>query len=105
MIIAAEFTRCPTFTTFDSKIELGPLTQRMQKQGVLILEKSNYRSGKLFIVLEAQPSKDICKDDATYNALDPRGVGKLKDLIFHIPDEDANLTKTVNISLQSVSIT
>ena len=102
MIIAAEFTRCPTI---DSNIEFGSLNQRMQKQGVLIMEKSNYRGGELFIVLETQPSEDICIDDSTYNASDPWGVGKLNELIFHSPDEDANLTKTVNISFQSVSIT
>ena len=56
MIIAAVFTNCPTFTTFDSKIDFGPLTQRMQKQGVLVMEKSNYQDGELFIVFEVQPS-------------------------------------------------
>ena len=103
MIIAAEVTLCPTL---DSNFESGPLNQKMQKQGVLILEKLNYQDqdGELFLVLETQPSEDICKDDATYKALDPWRVGKL-DLIYHTPDEDANLTKTVNISLQSVSIT
>ena len=105
MIIAAEFTRCPTLTTFDSKIEFGPLTQRMRKNGTLILEKANYRNGELFIVFEVQPSENICEDDDTYNASDPWGVGKLKDFIYHTLDDTTNLTKTVTIHFVSVSIT
>ena len=105
MIIAAEFTHCPTFTTFDSKIEFGPLTQRMQNQGVLVMEKSYYQEGELFIVFEVQPSYDICDDKGTYSASDPWGTGNPKTMIYHTPEEDHNLIKTINISFQSVSIT
>ena len=73
MIIAAEFTHCPTFTTFDSKIEFGPLTQRMHKQGVLVMEKSNYQNGELFLVFEVQPSDDICEDKGIRHVHQTRG--------------------------------
>ena len=101
MIIAAEVTLCPTFTTFDSRIGLGPFTQRIGKKGVLMLEKSNFRPNGLFLVLETQPTNESCVNDSDkYNASDPWGVFPLKEFIYS-PDE---YNKIVNISFQRVTI-
>ena len=99
MIIGAEHTSCPTSTTSESKIESGSLTQRMQNKGVLLLEKSNFRDGELFIVLETQPSNESCLDNRKYNAFDPWQVNEKYIFEFYTLNNLDLIAKNVTINL------
>ena len=103
MIIAAEHRSCPTSTTSENKIETGSLTQRMRKNGTLLLEKSNFRDGELFIVLETQPSNESCFDNHKYNAKDPWQVNETINFNFYTLNDLNSIAKNVNIKLFSIS--
>ena len=104
MIISADYTMCPTIKTFDRNIKFGGSTKRIQKGGVLYLKKcqnqnrkSKCQDGELFIILETQPLNDICEHNYTHTST--------SDLIFHSFEKDANLTKTISITVRSAEIT
>ena len=94
MIISADYTMCPTIKSFDRQ-KFWQSKQRMQKVGVLYMKKSKCQDGELFIILETQTLDNICKDKNVCTS----------HSVFHYFEDDANQTKTINISVRSAEIT